>query len=466
MSAGNAERFPCEPLRFLRSKSKHPCIPGVSYGCYPSGEPRFWVKDRCIGAFQCNGRNGRIQEWCGACTFATGCTAAVRNCSCLQADPVSSSSKIALQHPKPPRDDALVQALHFTPCPDTRTCPPPGETATVLVMQGAKEDAAFGNLFFSMVANFLMYTGHKALVPLIRFDPAWVRGTMGTAWAREGGQLWETFFEGYCPNVSAWLASCSNVVRHQPKPKAFFYPGIQYLFDWPIHQWYNADSPARNQCEETNTCNRFNATVFQQWRLRGHAASRRVHRLNAVYQARVDRLWERINPQRVRPVLGLHMRGSDKRSGRFAVRPEAFRPYVRHFAHRFPEGLVYVATESSEYMQDVALWNATLLHGRLRAQTIGTRVEGKRGNFHVHEPLTVAHDVLLDIMMLAQCDYLLHGASAVAESAIYVNPRLHWHSTHLEYAHHCSAHSNSSADCPDAPWKWRRAHSGPEYEVT
>ena len=57
-------------------------------------------------------------------------------------------------------------------------------------MQGAKEDAAFGNLFFSMVANFVLYAGHKGLVPLIQFEPSWVKRTMGTAWAANGGKLW------------------------------------------------------------------------------------------------------------------------------------------------------------------------------------------------------------------------------------------------------------------------------------
>ena len=454
-----AERFQCAPLRLVLSKTKNPCLPNVTYGCYP-GESKFWVKDRCLGAFQCNGVKGRLVEWCGACRIGEGCSAALKNCSCIQAPLLRKG--IAVQHPKPPRDDRLLETIRFTPCPDTSTCPPARQTSRVLVMQGAKEDAAFGNLFFSMVANFVLYAGHKGLVPLIHFEPSWVKRTMGTAWAADGGQLWEVFFEGYCPNVSAWLASCSNVMREQSKLKSFFYPGMQYKYKWPIHQWYNADSPAKDQCDETDTCDRFNAAVFQQWRLQGHAASRRVHRLSAPYQAEVDRLWHRLNPEGVRPVLGLHMRGSDKRSGRIVVRPEAFWPYVQLFGADFPRGLVYVATESAIYARAVELWNTTL-GGRVLMQPIDTRVEGRKGNFYVHEPLKVAHDVLLDIMMLARCDYLLHGASAVAESAIYVNPALHWRSTHLEYAH--SGCGNLDGRCPDAPWLWESTYHGPHYSA-
>ena len=36
---------------------------------------------------------------------------------------------------------------------------------------------------------------------------------------------------------------------------------LQYKYKWPIHQWYNADLPAKDQCDETDTCDpdRFNA---------------------------------------------------------------------------------------------------------------------------------------------------------------------------------------------------------------
>lgn len=69
---------------------------------------------------------------------------------------------------------------------------------------------------------------------------------------------------------------------------------------------------------------------------------------------------------------------------------------------------------------------------------------------------------------LRRCDYLLHGSSAVAEAAIYINPLLHWHSTHLEYEEVCQTtkgtarpqeqhtlrRASPSSVCFDAPWRW------------
>jgi hypothetical protein len=251
----------------------------------------MFVVDRCRGKFVCG--SGR-QLSCSACSFSAGCTTARRNCSCLVAPRLPNG--VALQHPKPPRDDRNLQALRFAPCPDTTRCPSRAESKRVLVMQGAREDAAFGNLFYAMLSNFVLYAWRKRLVPHLNFEPSWVGKTMGTAWARDGGELWESFFEGYCPNVTAWLArGCPHLSRARPKPKTFYYPGIQMHFKWPIHTWYNAESPARVACEETQTCDRFDAAQFQKWRLQAHAVVRRVHVLNPETRARVEALWHAVS---------------------------------------------------------------------------------------------------------------------------------------------------------------------------
>ena len=147
------------------------------------------------------------------------------------------------------------------------------------------------------------------------------------------------------------------------------------------------------------------------------------------------------------------------------VRPSAFLPFIADFLRLHPLGRVYVATEDTGY----ARWIKTACARRWGAKrfflpNITTRVGGKRGNFYVHNPLAVAHDVLLDIQMLARTDYFLHSASAVAEAVIYTNPGLHWRSTHLEYMHSCAGNQSSCGDdlscCHDAPWRWNYERAG------
>ena len=84
----------------------------------------------------------------------------------------------AQQHPKPPagEDDKL---LHIASCPDTSTCPTSGSTRTVFVYEGGKTDAAFGNHFYSMSANAVLYANHKGFAPWIQFNRSRTYKTMG-----------------------------------------------------------------------------------------------------------------------------------------------------------------------------------------------------------------------------------------------------------------------------------------------
>jgi len=141
------------------------------------------------------------------------------------------------------------------------------------------------------------------------------------------------------------------------------------------------------------------------------------------------------------------------------------------FVTNFPRGRVYVATEDAGYARIVQATWMQRWAGRIFLPNITTRVQAvkngmKKGNFEVHDAQQVAHDVLMDIQMLARTDYFVHGASAVAEAAIYTNPALHLRSTHLEYLHRCSAglpqpnvsvtagRHDAGSRCPDAPWRW------------
>ena len=105
---------------------------------------------------------------------------------------------------------ALQSAPALRACPDTRQCPPRHQTRTVFRIVGGEANAAFGNLFYSVVSNGILYATHKGFVPWIDFEPNWVYKTMGREWMR-GDPLWDRFFEPYCPNISAWTSSCSNV---------------------------------------------------------------------------------------------------------------------------------------------------------------------------------------------------------------------------------------------------------------
>jgi len=137
------------------------------------------------------------------------------------------------------------------------------------------------------------------------------------------------------------------------------------------------------------------------------------------------------------PVLGVHMRGTDKGkylatagSGR-QVSPAEYLPYIHAFLAAYPNGSIFVATDSPSFLQEVILkWPA----GRVRYRADVHREEGnvaftksRTSNYLKGE------EVLPDTLLLSKCDWLLHAASGVAEFAIYWNLKLHKRSIHLQY---------------------------------
>ena len=144
-------------------------------------------------------------------------------------------------------------------CPDTSRCP--DQPATVFRIAHGERNAAFGNLFYSVVSNGVLYARHKGHVPWISFDPKSVAKTMGRGWERDG-PLWERFFEGYCANVSAWLDACPNVRLAPPAErtfnKSFWYPFVQQKAPWAVRQWYNYNSLELIACLNEGWCRRFN----------------------------------------------------------------------------------------------------------------------------------------------------------------------------------------------------------------
>ena len=282
----------------LKQYSKRTCTNEVgraTFGC--STDNHMWVAKGCRGHFSCTdassrdkGRSITRKIQCESGTSSGGKAGGVhllQNCSCRS----GLSDAIYKQHPKPQRDasGALGACANQHRCPDTAVCPPSGTTTRVFEIQGGAKDAAFGNLFYSTVSNAVLYARHKGFVPWVRFAPTWTVDTMGqwhsrianTTAATAPLELWERFFEASCPNISAWLNNCPNVVLVPPKPQSFYYPHIAQSYRWPIRSWYNMGSPARTACDETGGCDRFEERLFRDWRLRGASVVACTHQVRS-----------------------------------------------------------------------------------------------------------------------------------------------------------------------------------------
>ena len=376
------------------------------------------------------GNMSALREW-SPDAYGPGCPGVL---------PVPDASTLATALMK--GKDRPMAASSCPACPDTSKCP--SSATTVLVIEGGDTLAAFATLYYTYVTNQVLYAWHKGFVPSVRINATWARAVLGKP--DRHTKLWERYFESYCPGAADWAARCSGTVRERrlirpcakgvPLPCSdFIFPWMHLQAPWSVKAWYTGRSPAHIRCQAEGWCDQYNEPLYRAWRTLGHAVVARAHRWQPSMRTRAKRAWQAFNPPPTRrPVLGVHMRGSDKGHGRRPISFEDFGHAVATFMSQHPSsGLVWIATDSAGYAARVEGEWARRWAGRVFLSPARTRSNSTRGNFEVFDPRLVADEVMTDIAVLAMCDYLLHGSSAVTEAVIYTNPSLHRRSCNLEY---------------------------------
>ena len=139
--------------------------------------------------------------------------------------------------------------------------------------------------------------------------------------------------------------------------------------------------------------------------------------------------------------LGLHIRHSDKSGlARRKLPVQDFLPYMEEYIKR-GGGKIYLATDSSKVVQDFhTLTNMRLDWFKgddiLIVQNGIVRSDIFKPVFKIGKHHQTNTEVLIDILSLSRCQFLVHGFSAVSESAIYLNLKLHNNSVDLEDSNH------------------------------
>lgn len=155
---------------------------------------------------------------------------------------------------------------------------------------------------------------------------------------------------------------------------------------------------------------------------------------------------ERYNPgcNLDRPCLGLHIRHSDKASGRRVIDTADFLPFAEAFvAVAGSEASIYLATDSDGVIDEINRTWPTNIRERIRTAGAGilrssdtTAVFDLDGASQHHR---ANQEVIVEILALARCQFLVHGLSAVSESSIWINLDLHNASVNLEDDYHLSS---------------------------
>lgn len=144
------------------------------------------------------------------------------------------------------------------------------------------------------------------------------------------------------------------------------------------------------------------------------------------------------------PCLGLHIRHSDKASGRRIVDTLEFLPYAQAFVQAATDSAkiphIYLATDSSLVLQDIVNHWPSGVQAVIR--TAGNNVLRSNNSMAVFDLDGTRHhnranqEVLIEILALSTCQFMVHGFSAVSESAVWNGLHLHNQSVNLEDPEH------------------------------
>jgi hypothetical protein len=304
--------------------------------------------------------------------------------------------------------------------------------------------------------------------------------------------IWEHYFEPVNPHrrgcasssgsaPSASVARADLLLPHVTLPLYLITPGLHgYSTTYATQAWRYDYLPSYVTQPHL---------PLQQWleprRVRAHGAIQRYIR----FRPHLRELARRVNPDchlnSESSCLGLHIRHSDKAAGRRIVPVREFLPYAEEFV-RSGGRSVYVATDSTLVWDEIQRDWPIFVTKRLRALHLASTspaaskkhrnhkihrssdqravfdLEGapsdninnsnsnsnSRGHRHHHHHDT-NQQALVEILALSNCQFLVHGLSAMSEAAIWINIDLHNASVNLE--------ANSDED---EPVRWTPAMFG------
>lgn len=265
-----------------------------------------------------------------------------------------------------------------------------------------------------------------------------------------GDGVWEHYFEpvsDFAPGDS----SCAGK-PYLTLDLHLIKPGLHVYAPWAIRMWRYSALPLYLQKPHL----KLKEWLDPQRRVAAQCVSKYIR-----FNEHMKELAKQSHPN-TNHSLGLHIRWSDKADGRKLITVDQFLPYVNAFVRSGGQD-IYLATDSHEVIQIVEKEWPGHIGKRIRRQSNIVRSFDATAVFKMgfseHRTNT---EVLIDILALSQCTFLVHGLSAVSDSAMYLNSNLIDQSVDLEDPDHMSAEDfeslvstvQTTGKVPPKPREW------------
>eukprot|EP00545_Synedropsis_sp_CCMP1620_P010227 CAMPEP_0119027338 /NCGR_PEP_ID=MMETSP1176-20130426/36926_1 /TAXON_ID=265551 /ORGANISM="Synedropsis recta cf, Strain CCMP1620" /LENGTH=184 /DNA_ID=CAMNT_0006983231 /DNA_START=81 /DNA_END=635 /DNA_ORIENTATION=+ len=146
-------------------------------------------------------------------------------------------------------------------------------------------------------------------------------------------------------------------------------------------------------------------------------------------QPRIQELIEQANP--ATKCLSMHIRLTDKGHGRKKKPLELFQSYAEAYAEASGGGSLFVATDDGTILNTIETsWKISkVYHQKNILRSSGVDAIFRTFQNETHRTNT---EGIVDMYAMSRCDFFVHGFSAMAEAAIYINPALHNRSVNVD----------------------------------
>ena len=251
-----------------------------------------------------------------------------------------------------------------------------------------------------------------------------------------GTGIWRHYFEPVSDFVPG-DTSCSNQL-YVTLPLYLITPGLHGYADYATRCWRYEYLPEYLSQPHVPLHN-----WLEPQRMRAHAVVQKYIRFRPYLHERA----RQVNPTCTLPnnaCLGLHIRHSDKAAGRRRIETVEFLDYAKAFVQAGGKH-IYLATDSTNVVNEIMQeWphnvkqRVRFAHGMVRSNDTKAVFDLSLSSSDALSSTKPLHhhrtnqDALVEILALSQCQFLVHGLSAVSESAIWINAELHNRSANLE----------------------------------
>lgn len=206
-------------------------------------------------------------------------------------------------------------------------------------------------------------------------------------------------------------------------------PGIHYNAPWAVRAWQYGGmaNSIRRPIHQTDH------DYMGAMRVRAAIYVKKHFKLQPWLQERVDQT----NPKKPEdpPCLAIHVRWSDKASGRTKVALEDILPYAKVYVEEGGKS-IFLATDQTTVFDVIDKEWPTSITSIIRKQEGTFLSKDNKAVFNQVSHHRSNTEAITEIYAMSKCGLLVHGYSAMTEAAIYLNIGLHKHSINMDDAEH------------------------------